>query len=122
MKQSRESKTYAQSQNGFTLGGPVKIPKRYNGRNRLFFMSNFEGFRSRQATTAFATTMTTDRRNGDFSAIPTGLQDPLPRGGTPPNVTTLPYAVNNHIPPSRIANTSLFLMNSLPFPNHPPHP
>src|SRR5260370_16570653 len=114
MKQSRESKTYAQSQNGFTLGGPVKIPKRYNGRNRLFFMSNFEGFRSRQATTAFATTMTTDMRNGDFSAIPTVLQDPLTRVGTPRNVRTLPYSANNPVPSSPIYNTSPSLMKSSP--------
>ena len=31
------------NQYGFTLGGPVWIPKIFNGRNRLFFMSNFEG-------------------------------------------------------------------------------
>src|SRR5260370_22288314 len=82
-------------------------------------MSNFEGFRSRQATTAFATTMTADMRNGDCSAIPTVLQDPLTRVGTPPNVTTLPYAVNNHIPASRIDKTSLFLMKFFPLPNQP---
>jgi len=33
------------NQYGFTLGGPVRIPKLFNGRNRLFFMSNLEGFR-----------------------------------------------------------------------------
>ena len=30
---------------GFTLGGPVWIPKVFNGKNRLFFMSNFEELR-----------------------------------------------------------------------------
>ena len=29
-------------------GGPVRIPKIFNGKNRLFFMSNYEGFKSRQ--------------------------------------------------------------------------
>ena len=38
---------YRQNQYGFTLGGPVRIPKLFNGKNRLFFMSNFEGFKSR---------------------------------------------------------------------------
>src|SRR5580704_13428504 len=46
------SQPYRQNQYGFTLGGPVWIPKLFNGKNRLFFMSNFEGFKSRQATTA----------------------------------------------------------------------
>ena len=35
--------------------------------------------------------MTPAMRNGDFSAVPTVLQDPLTRAGTPPNVTTSPY-------------------------------
>src|SRR6266404_8597860 len=116
---SPASQPYRQNQYGFTLGGPIQIPKLYNGRNRLFFMSNFEGFRSRQATTAFATTMTADMRNGDFSAIPTVLQDPLTRVGTPPNVTTSPYAVRNQIHSSRIDKTSLFLMKFFPLPNQP---
>src|SRR3954453_2165977 len=34
---------YRQNQYGFTLAGPVRIPKLFNGKNRLFFMSNFEG-------------------------------------------------------------------------------
>ena len=40
------STPYRQNQYGFTLGGPVRIPKVFNGKNRLFFMSNFEGFKS----------------------------------------------------------------------------
>src|SRR5216684_6610301 len=113
------SKPYRQNQYGFTVGGPIQIPKIFNGKNRLFFMSNFEGFKSRQATTAFATTMSADMRNGDFSAIPTTLQDPLTRVGTPPNVTTSPYAVRNQIPANRIDKTSLFLMKFFPLPNQP---
>jgi len=37
------------NQYGFTLGGPVWIPKIYNGRNRLFFMANYKGFKVRQS-------------------------------------------------------------------------
>jgi Carboxypeptidase regulatory-like domain len=32
---------------GFTLGGPVYIPKIYNGKNRTFFFGSYEGFRNR---------------------------------------------------------------------------
>ncbi|MGH8247135.1 MAG: hypothetical protein ACREUU_11980, partial [Gammaproteobacteria bacterium] len=36
------------NQYGFTLGGPVQIPKLFNGRDRLFFMSNFEALKDRK--------------------------------------------------------------------------
>src|SRR5438309_12064368 len=35
---------------GFTLAGPVVVPKVFNGRNKLFFMSNFEELRDRLTT------------------------------------------------------------------------
>jgi hypothetical protein len=37
-----------QHQFGFTLGGPVVIPKIYNGRNKSFFFANYEGLRIHQ--------------------------------------------------------------------------
>jgi hypothetical protein len=116
------SKPYRQNQYGFTLGGPVQIPKVFNGKNRLFFMSNFEGFKSRQAVVTFATTMTAAMRLGDFSTVPTILQDPLSRKGTPPNVITTPFS-GNMVPASRFDKTSQFLMNKFfPLPNQPAQP
>src|SRR5260370_5891978 len=97
---SPASTPYRQNQYGFTLGGPVRIPKLLNGKNRLFFMSNFEGFKSRTTSTSIATTMTAAMRAGDFSGVPTVLQDPLSRTGTPPNVTTIPYP-GNQVPANR---------------------
>src|SRR5438876_4797333 len=38
------------NQFGFTLGGPVLLPKIFKGTDRLFFMSNFEGFRERRSS------------------------------------------------------------------------
>ncbi len=97
---SPKSNPYRQNQFGFTLGGPVRIPKLFNGKNRLFFMSNFEGFHSRQTLTNFATTMTQAMRSGDFSAIPTALQDPLSRTGTFPNIVSSAFP-GNQIPSNR---------------------
>ncbi len=37
-----------QNQFGYTLGGPIFIPKIYNGRNRSFFFANYEGLRLHQ--------------------------------------------------------------------------
>src|ERR1700722_15883723 len=41
-----------QNQFGYELDGPVVIPKLYNGRNKTFFMSSYEGFRLVQSATA----------------------------------------------------------------------
>lgn len=113
------SRPYRQNQYGFTIGGPVRIPKLFDGRNRLFFMSNYEGFKSRTTTTNFATTLTPAMRNGDFSAIPTPLQDPLSRSGTFPNITSTPFP-GNQIPSTRFDKNSLYLMNNFfPLPNQP---
>jgi hypothetical protein len=56
---------------GFTFGGPVYIPKLYDGRDKTFFFFTFEQFR--QATSSaegasFATVPTAAYRAGDFSA------------------------------------------------------
>ncbi len=39
-----------QNQYGFVLGGPVLLPKIYNGRNRTFFLANYEGWRIKVGT------------------------------------------------------------------------
>ncbi|HLZ90879.1 MAG TPA: TonB-dependent receptor [Candidatus Acidoferrum sp.] len=39
-----------QNQFGFTAGGPVIIPKVYNGKNKLFFFGDYEGLRRVQGT------------------------------------------------------------------------
>ncbi|MBM3788213.1 MAG: carboxypeptidase regulatory-like domain-containing protein, partial [Acidobacteria bacterium] len=46
---------FRRNQFGFTLGGPVTIPKLVNGKNKLFFMFNYEGLRERKALVQPAT-------------------------------------------------------------------
>jgi len=53
---------------GFTTGGPIRIPKVYNGENRSFFFFNLEQFRENRTTSNGITTVPTDAyRSGDFS-------------------------------------------------------
>jgi hypothetical protein len=53
---------------GFTVGGPIKIPKVYDGTNKTFFFFNFEQFRqSNTYTSGISTVPTPAYRNGDFS-------------------------------------------------------
>ena len=53
---------------GVSFGGPVYIPKVYNGRNRTFFFFNYEKYRDRQnAYMGLGTVPTAKMRAGDFS-------------------------------------------------------
>lgn len=58
---------------GFTLGGPVWIPKVYNGHNKTFFFFNFERFQEPTVdTTTTYTVPTLAYRQGDFRQALTG--------------------------------------------------
>ena len=52
---------------GFTVGGPVYLPKLYDGRNKTFFFFNFEQFRQNNNLTATQTVPTALMRTGNFS-------------------------------------------------------
>lgn len=55
---------------GGTVGGPVWIPKVYNGRNRTFFMYGLEGIpEARPRNNGTPTIPTEKMRNGDFSEL-----------------------------------------------------
>src|SRR6185312_5715492 len=58
---------------GFTLGGPVVIPKLIHGRDKLFFFFNFEQYRETVINSTTPTTVPTAAyRNGDFRTALTG--------------------------------------------------
>jgi hypothetical protein len=54
---------------GGTMGGPVSIPKLYNGKNRTFFFFAYEEYLESNQLTFSDTVPTAAFRNGDFSAI-----------------------------------------------------
>jgi hypothetical protein len=55
---------------GGTVGGPVRIPKLYDGRNRTFFMYGLEGIpESRPRNNGTPTIPSEKMRNGDFSEL-----------------------------------------------------
>ena len=59
---------YRQNDFGGSLGGPVWIPKLYNGRNRTFFFVAYEGFRNRQGSPGnISSVPTPEMYQGDFS-------------------------------------------------------
>jgi hypothetical protein len=59
---------YKQNDFGASLGGPVRIPKVYDGKDRTFFFVAFEGFRNRVgANDVFQSVPTPEMYTGDFS-------------------------------------------------------
>src|SRR5262249_31602782 len=70
---------------GFELDGPVAIPKLFNGRNRLFFMSNYEKFTQRQNFQSVYSVPTAAMFQGNFSALGTIIYDPATKAPFPGN-------------------------------------
>jgi hypothetical protein len=63
------------NQFGFVVAGPVRIPWLYNGRDKTFFMANYEGWRVHAgAGTGYTTVPTPEELQGNFS---TPVTDPL---------------------------------------------
>lgn len=97
------------NQYGFELDGPVSIPKLFNGRDKLFFMTDYESFRQRQNFPATFTVATAAQQTGDFSAISNILYDPRTSSPFPGNI----------IPASRIDPISKKFLDYFPAANLP---
>ena len=70
-----------QNQFGFVLGGPVYIPKLYDGRNKSFFLANYEGWRIVRGNTPFFGVPDPSWVKGNFSSL-AGAGTPTTAGGT----------------------------------------
>lgn len=85
---------------GYELDGPVRIPKLFDGRNKLFFMSNFETLVQRQSQQAVYSLPTAAMQQGNYSAWPTVINQPG---------TGVPFP-NNIIPATMLDPTSQKLL------------
>ena len=83
---------------GFELDGPVRIPKLFNGRNRLFFMANDEWKTQRQNTQGIYSVPTAAMFAGDLSALGTTIYDPTSGAN---GATKTPFP-GNVIPTTRL--------------------
>jgi hypothetical protein len=112
---------FKQNQFGGTLGGPVRIPWLYNGRNKSFWFFAYDGGRRSQVTnpaTAPIQVPTAQERTGNFSDWPYQLYDPTTEVCTPTcnPATRMPY-MNNQIPTSEINTIGQQLAMLYPLPN-----
>jgi hypothetical protein len=97
-----------------SLGGPVYIPKLYNGKNRTFFYSNYTRLPRISVTQGVTSTVPTPAmKRGDFSAYPSTIYDPLTADSSG---LRQPFVVNT-IPTSRISNVAKAIMSYVPDPN-----
>ncbi|MEO7143559.1 MAG: carboxypeptidase regulatory-like domain-containing protein, partial [Bryobacteraceae bacterium] len=112
------------NQFGGTLGGPVSIPKIYNGKNRTFFFVSVESVRFIQGVTFVGSVPKPQELAGDFSNTRNAngqlitIYDPLT---TVPNPNGSGYIRSafpgNVIPASRFNPVALNLAKYLPAPN-----
>ena len=111
-------------QYGGQADGPVFIPKVYDGRNKTFFLFNYEGYREATPQPLVLSVPEKDMRTGDFSKLVDG-------GGNKVTVydptTTSPAAVsgkyprqpfpNNIVPSARINPIASKIVSFFPDPN-----
>jgi hypothetical protein len=121
--------SFKRNQFGFSLGGPVLIPRLYNGREKTFFFVDYEGLRQDTATSVLTTVPTLAERTGDFSAdatssgAPITIYDPLTSTPTVSTSGAVTYTrtpfPGNKIDPSRIDRVANNILNYYPLPNRP---
>ena len=104
--QSDTKAAYAQNRFGFSLGGPLEIPKLFHSPNTFFFV-NYNGNLSRNGVNLTGTVPTLAERAGDFSAVNSILFNPT---------TGLPFP-GNRIP--QIGSIAQGLLSFIPAPNQP---
>ncbi len=103
-----------QGEGALNLGGPVILPKLYNGRNRTFFFTDWTVFRRiNQPQGVTRTLPTTAMRTGDFSAFRNPVFDPLSAGGAQARM----QFPGNMIPASRITSFARNVLPVIPLPN-----
>lgn len=103
---------FHQNQFGASVGGPVV-------RNRLFFFTDYEGFRKQQGTvTSVNTVPTVAERQGDFSAV-RPIYDPASVVATPGTASgyTRTEFPNDRIPANRFDSVTSRLVQAYPLPS-----
>lgn len=105
------------NQYGFTLGGPIWIPKVFNGKDKLFFMANYESFRNRRNVQALYTVPTAAMQGGDFSGITNLIFDPATRVKNADGTVTGTQFPGQVIPKARFDPISVKLLEFYPAAN-----
>jgi hypothetical protein len=109
---------------GFSLGGPLKLPRVYNGTNKTFWFYTWEKNTWGLPLTFTGTVPTAAQRQGDFSQLLAlgpqyQIYDPRTTAVAPGGRLTRQPFPNNIIPPDRLDAVGLRLVNLYALPNQP---
>lgn len=110
------------NQFGAGLGGPVVLPKLYDGHDKTFFMMNWESFRGIAGSNSIGVVPSVLERAGNFSQSvdATGklilLKDPLATGSCTATIATACFP-GNIIPANRFNPIAQQIMQQYPLPN-----
>jgi hypothetical protein len=127
---------FTQNQFGGTFGGPLVLPHLYNGKDKTFFFTSFDGFRLREGLPLTFSVPTMAMRAGDFSGLVDANGNQIPIydptttcgvAGNPPcqvdsqgnPIYTRKQFPGNIIPPDRLDSASKVLSNLWGKPNTP---
>jgi len=104
---------------GFTVAGPVWIPKVVDGRNKLFFLLTLESLRERNPQTQLWTVPTAEQRQGDFSQLVNNARQQItihdPLGAL--SAGARPAFPGNRIPQNRLNPLAVRALGFFPNPN-----
>ena len=104
---------YNQLHFGAYVGGPLNIPKIFNGGNKTFFFGGWSGTRGSSPSDFLSTVPTMAERGGNFSALATPIYNPT---------TGQQFDFNgqlNAIDPTLITPQAQALLQYIPLPNLP---
>lgn len=113
---------YIRNEFGASVGGPIRIPRLYNGKDKSFFFFAYERYSLRQGVSQLEDVMTDAERGGDFSAIVVGgvqqvIYDPSTSGSSAGGYQRTQYAYNgipNTINPALISPLAKAMMAAMP--------
>jgi hypothetical protein len=110
---------YNQARFGANVGGPLNIPKIFNGGNKWYFFAGWNGSRGETPYDAFSRVPTLAERNGDFSGATYNDGTPVELFN-PVNGTQYQYnGVLNQLNPALISPSAKALLQYIPLPNIP---
>ncbi|HKM67617.1 MAG TPA: TonB-dependent receptor [Candidatus Acidoferrum sp.] len=110
---------YNQARFGANVGGPLNIPKIFNGGNKWFFFAGWNGSRGDTPYDAFSRVPTLEERDGNFSNAAYNDGNPVQLFNPATGQQYRYNGVLNQLDPNLFSPASKALLQYIPLPNIP---